>query len=148
MGLNIVVVSYFLNYSVVCCLAIFVVSPVFLIFVSSIMILETFRPPLKVIGGLWKTLLKQHWGKEEGFLRAFPCPRLWGILSFSFFFFLLLFGSKAGFSAGACLWGFAESLPSNGEHLLPCFLLSGLTAEIREPVKGVEGGVGGGGLVG
>lgn len=68
-------------------------------------------------------------------------------LSFSFFL-LLLFGSKAGISAGACLWGFAESLPSNGEHLLPCFLLSGLTAEIREPVKGVEGGVGGGGLVG
>lgn len=65
---------------------------------------------------------------------------------FLFSFFFLLFGSKAGFSAGACLWGFAESLPSNGEHLLPCFLLSGLAAEIREPVKGVEGGVGGWGI--
>lgn len=39
-----------------------------------------------------------------------------------------MFGSKAGSSAGARLWGFAESLPSNGEHLLPGFLV--LTAAI------------------
>lgn len=54
-----------------------------------------------------------------------------------------LFGSKAGSSAGARLWGFAESLPPNGEHLLPCFLV--LTAEIcvRLYGGGSEGGWGG-----
>lgn len=66
---------------------------------------------MKNIGKAWFYVGEGRQGLSESFS-----------MSSSLRFFFLLFGSKAGSSAGARLWGFAESLPSNGEHLLPCFL--------------------------
>lgn len=60
-----------------------------------------------------------------------------------FFIFLIVWVQKAAFSAGARLWGFAESLPFNGEHLLPRVLV--LAAETCVCAGTVQGGGGGGG---
>lgn len=51
------------DYKIMCCLIVNAMSPVSLTLSVVLRSWKPFRPPLKVRGGLWKTLVKQGWGE-------------------------------------------------------------------------------------